>query len=530
MSQELVGTTALLRLAVRRDRWLIPLVVLGFSATAGFSASATAGLYPDEAQRVSAAEVVNATPAIVALYGPVQDPTSLGSLALFKLTALGAAVVALLMIVLVVRHSRAEEEAGRLELVGAGVVGRQAPLIAALLTAALTCLLLGVVTTVGLVAASLPVAGSVAFGAGWAATGLCFAAVAGVAAQVTVSGRAAIGLSLSVVGVAYGLRAVGDISDLSPGWASWVSPIGWNQQVRAFAGEQWAVLLLPLVATAALVPAALVLRSRRDLGSGLLAVRPGPAAGSLSTPLSLAWRLQRATLFAWTVALTVLGALLGTIAHTVESLLDSPGIAKVIAQLGGEQALTDAYLATAMGVVGILAAAYGVTASERLRKEETLGHVEVVLSTAVTRRRWAASHFGLALAGVAWLLLLASLAAGIADAVATSDAGQVARLVAAGLGQVPAAWVLVGLVVATYGLLPKATVAVWGLFAAFVLVGQLGRLWGVPQAVMDLSPFTHSPLLPSPTPDLTGALWLLGAAVLLLAVGSVAFSRRDLAP
>ena len=38
-------------------------------------------------------------------------------------------------ILLVVRHTRAEEETGRAELVGAGVVGRHAPLAAALITA-----------------------------------------------------------------------------------------------------------------------------------------------------------------------------------------------------------------------------------------------------------------------------------------------------------------------------------------------------------------------------------------------------------
>ena len=127
MSSELVGTEALVRLAARRDRWLLPVSVLGFAAIAAFSAAATVGLYPDEAQRITAADTVNATPAIVALYGPIYDPTSLGELSMFKLTSLFAAMISILMVVLVVRHTRAEEEAGRLELVGSGVVGRGAP-------------------------------------------------------------------------------------------------------------------------------------------------------------------------------------------------------------------------------------------------------------------------------------------------------------------------------------------------------------------------------------------------------------------
>ena len=164
----LAGTGTLLRLAVRRDRWLLPVWTLGFAAMAGFSASATADLYPDLAGRVDAARVVNATPSLVALYGRVYDPTSLGSLALIKLTAFGAALVAVLMIVVTVRHTRAEEEAGRLELLGAGVVGRDAPLAAALTLAFGASLSLGALTVAALAAAGLPATGALAFGLGWA--------------------------------------------------------------------------------------------------------------------------------------------------------------------------------------------------------------------------------------------------------------------------------------------------------------------------------------------------------------------------
>ena len=99
---------------------------------ATFSAQATVGLYPDLPQRVQAAEAINGSAALIALYGRIYDPTSLGELSLFKMTAFGAAMVGVLMIILVVRHTRAEEEAGRLELVGATVVGRAAPLAAGL--------------------------------------------------------------------------------------------------------------------------------------------------------------------------------------------------------------------------------------------------------------------------------------------------------------------------------------------------------------------------------------------------------------
>jgi ABC-2 type transport system permease protein len=528
MTGELAGTGALVRLTLRRDRLLIPAWVSVFVAMAALSASGTVSLYPTEAARIHAATTINSTAATVALYGPIYDPSSLGALSITKLTAVYASLLSILMVMLVVRHTRAEEEAGRLELVGAGVVGRAAPLTAALLVVCGSSCLLGLLAAGGLMGAGLPVGGSLLFGAGWAATGTCFAAVAAVAAQVTTGGRTANGLGFTAIAFAYTARAIGDLAEAGPGWLSWLSPIGWNQQIRAFAGDRWSVLALPLVATVLLVPVAFTLRARRDLGSGLLADRPGPAAGALGSPLALAWRLQRPTLVAWTAGSAVMAFMMGSIAQNVAGLLDSPGMAKVIRQLGGTQGLTDAFLAAELALVGTLIAAYGITAITRLRTEESAGHAEAVLAGATPRIRWVAGHCLLALAGVAWLLLVAGLATGLGFAVAVGDPGQVLRITLAGLARVPAAWVMVTLVFSLWGVRPRATAFGWGAFAAFIAVGEFGQLLGVPRWVMDLSPFAHTPVLPGPHPELAALLWLTLVATALSAGGYAAFRHRDL--
>jgi ABC-2 type transport system permease protein len=248
-------------------------------------------LYPNKASRIEAANTINSASATVALYGPIYGPTSLGALSITKLTAMYAALLSILMVMLVVRHTRAEEEMGRLELVGAGVVGRAAPLAAALLVVGGASSLLGLLVAAGLRGSGLPMAGSLIFGAGWAATGFFFAAVAAVAAQTTTGGRAANGLGFMVIALAYVARAIGDLADAAPGWLSWLSwlsPIGWNQQIRAYAGDRWSVLILPVATSALLVMAAFALRRRRDLGSGLLQDRPGLAVGRLRSPAELA--------------------------------------------------------------------------------------------------------------------------------------------------------------------------------------------------------------------------------------------------
>src|SRR5690606_5266403 len=140
----LAGTRSLIRLALRRDRVLLPVWLAVFAGMAALSAQATIELYPTVESRVSAATATNSTPSLVALYGRVYDPTSLGAVSMIKLGGMGAAMVAVLTIIIVVRHSRAEEESGRAELLGSTVVGRYAPLTAALLVGIGTNVALGV--------------------------------------------------------------------------------------------------------------------------------------------------------------------------------------------------------------------------------------------------------------------------------------------------------------------------------------------------------------------------------------------------
>ena len=198
---------------------------------------------------------------------------------MLKTIAFGALLVALFTSVLVVRHTRAEEDSGRLELMSAAVLGRYAPLAAALAVAVGASVVLGGVTAVALIATGLPVAGSVAFGLTWACAGTAFAAVAAVAAQLTDRARTATGSAVAVLGCAYLLRAIGDSAGGAT-WVSWLSPIGWAQQIRPYGGNRWVVAALPLTFAAVLVGVAVLLTDRRDLGAGLLPARPGAASAA----------------------------------------------------------------------------------------------------------------------------------------------------------------------------------------------------------------------------------------------------------
>jgi len=530
IGSSLTGTGTMLRFIARRDRILMPVWLLVLAGVAAASASAAVGLYPTQDARVAAAESANATPALVALYGRIDDPASLGGIAMLKLTTLGAVIVAVLMIITLARHTRAEEESGRLELMRAGVLGRHAPLAAALIEAYAASVLLGALTALGLTGAGLDAAGAWAFGASWACAGVAFASVAAVTVQLAESARAATGLAMAVLAAAFVLRAVGDTTAGLP-WLSWLSPIGWSQQLRPFGGVRWWVVLVPMAFAVVAAAGARALLGRRDVGAGLLRPRPGPATATtrLRSPIALAWRLQRGTLGAWTFGFTVLGLIFGSIVANLGGLVDSPQSRNLITEMGGVNGLTDAFLGTELGIAGVLAAAYGIQAVLRLRSEETALRAEPLLATALTRTRWAGSHVLIALGGTTVLMLAVGVGAGVAHGTSTGNlGGALTSLLGASLVRLPAVWVLTALTVALFGLLPRATHAAWTALFAFLVLGEFGSVLGLPQAVKDVSPFTHVPSLPGGAMSWTPTITLLLLAAVLLAAGLGRFRHRDI--
>jgi ABC-2 type transport system permease protein len=525
----LAGTVPLVRLALRRDRILLPSWVVTFAFMVTFSASATIELYPTEASRVQAVAALNGAPALVAFYGRVYG-TSIGALSLIKMAGLGAAFLAVLAFMLVIRHSRAEEEAGRLELVGATVVGRHAPLTAAVAVGVGASLAIGLLSALGLTAVGLPAEGAVAFGLAWATTGCAFAAVGALSAQLTAGRRTAVGIAAAVLGLAYMLRAIGDATGHdAAGWVSWLSPIGWSQQVRPFAQERWPVLLLLVLFSVVVVIGAYALAGRRDLGAGLLADRPGAAtaAPSLSSPMGLAWRLHRGTLLAWAVAFAIVGAIVGSIATEVGGIIDSPQARELITKLGGTRVLTDAYLALELGMIGSIGSIFGMQAAMRLRSEETTWCADLTLSTATGRTRWAMSHVAMAVLGTAAVLLLGGLASAVGYAAQLGDVSAMGEVVLGAAIQIPAACVMVGIVVAAFGLAPRLTTATWAVLVAFLLVGEFGALLELPGWLMDLSPFGHVPRIPGNDLEVLPLLGLSVVAIALIGAGLAGFHRRD---
>ncbi len=517
----------MLRLYLRRDRVSLPLWVFLLSVPlATVYVGSIEKIYPTAAGRAGFATSIMASPAQRALYGQVYND-SLGAVGIWK-AGMFHVLIAVAVILTVIRHTRADEENGRTELVDSTAIGRYASLSAALLLSFGASIGTGAIGAAGLLSTDVPAAGSLAFGAALTCSGLVFTAVAAVTAQLSPSARFARGAAFAVLATAFTLRAVGDAGS---GTLSWLSPLGWSLLVKPYAGDRWSVLLLHLVTTAALTLLAYRLLAGRDVGAGLIAERPGPAtaAPALGNAFGLTWRLDRAALLLWTVGLCLYGLLVGSVAHGIGDELGASGAARdIVARMGGTSALEQAFIAVAFAMMGMVAAAFAVSLTLRLHQEESSQRAETVLAGAVSRTRWLASHLVTALAGSAVAMLASGVTAGVAYGIAAGDVGgKLATVVGSAAVQLPAVWLLSAVTVCVFGVAPRFTPATWGVLIGFIALYLIGSLAGFSQWLLDLEPFAHVPRIGA---DFTAVplLWLLVIDVGLIVLGATAFRRRDL--
>ena len=521
----MTGWRGLVRLAWRRDRIMIVVVLACIWLLSYYSAVAMPQLYTTTDQLVAANSAANASTGVVAIYGHIYNTASVGGVAANKVAMLDFLTLAFLVIAIVRRHTRAEEESGRFELLGATPVGRLAPLGAAMILAAVTSIVSGVVTIPAVIAGGWPVGGSMMFGLAQTGVGLSFAALTAIAVQLSSSYRACGAWIFGALGVTFVLRMLGDVNWDKPGRIiGWFSPLGWAQQVRYYDGDRAWPLILPIVLLAVALPLAGWLQSRRDLGAGLLADRRGPATGKLGTPLGLAWRLQRSGFIGWLITYVILGGLFGAIVDTIGGMMTGAA-GDLLAKLGGVGTVNDIYL-TLVGVMAAFgAAAFGIGAALRLRSEESSGHLESVLATRVTRLRFFASHAVIAFVGST--VLMAVLGFTMAAAHRTGSSG-FWREASPAFAHLPAVWVMIAVALVAIAWLPRFDWLGWALLAGIVFLGELGPLMNLSDWVQKVSPFAHTPKIPVEAMSWTPEVVLTVITAALLALAVVGYRRRGM--
>jgi len=533
------------RFILRRERvmstvWILFLVLFSIALAPAMDA-----MFDAEARQTFAESINN--PIMVAMMGPIYGAAeghfTAGAMYSSMMLLWVVIAVAVMNIFLVVRHTRADEERGRTEVVRSLPTGRLANLNATMLAAAAVNAALALLTGLGLAALgieSMGFAGSMLYGAALGISGLFFAAVAALFAQLSTSSRGAAGYSFIALGVFYMIRAAGDVNGSE--LLACLSPLGLIQRSQIYVENHlWPSLVL-LLATAVLAAVVYALNAIRDMGQGFIPARPGRKQASrfLQSPFGLAFRLLRNTLITWWIVMLMLGASYGSVIGDIYSFVgDSPeyltilGVnTEAIAMLSDAQK-AEIVISTFGTFVTLMMAMIALvpllTAAMKPRNEEKEGRTEQVLARVVPRGRYLAGYAVLAFA--ASVLMQLATAYGLyasADAMSETNPFTLGGLLQANLAYLPALWVMIGVAILLIGLFPRASGAVWGYYGFVCFTALMGNMPGLlPEWLLALSPMQYIAKFPLEQINYLPLAILTAIAAGFTAIGFLGYRRRD---
>lgn len=530
---------ALLGQRLRRDAVQLTLWIVGTGALAGATFAGVAGSYGTDDERAALLATAVANP-VVLLFRGLPSGADEGAFLGFLILPFLVMLAAFMGSFLAVRHTRAEEEAGRAELIGATPAGRLAPPAATLVHGVAAIAALGVLCALVLAATGLGVRGALTMGLTTAAGGVTFLALTLLGAQLVRTSHAANALGVWTILIAFLLSGLGnaagtpgpDAQRIDSGWLAWLSPFGWAENTRPYDADDLRPLLLCLALAALAAGAALALQSRRDIGEGLLPDRHGPrtASPALAGPGGLLWRLSRGAVLGWAIG----GLLTGVLATRLAAVLQDvgaqvPSVGELSDALADGGSPSQAAVAIFFTMLGVLTACCAVQIVARARQDAVHGTAEPVLAGAVSRMRWLAAH--LVVAAVAMALTVAAAIGGAAIGLATlpaPDWSLMADVAVTGVGQLIAAAVFPVLTALVFVAVPRATIPLgWTLVLVGTVVGLFGPLFGFPQGLVDASPIAVAPTVTGDGVDLRGLGWLLLAIAAGTAASLALAHRRE---
>jgi polyether ionophore transport system permease protein len=463
-------------------------------------------------------------------YGEPHDLLTVGGYTAWRVGGTLAIAAAAFGLLAAIRALRAEEEAGRTELVLAGAIGRRAQYVAVITAIGASSVALWLAELAGFLAGGLPAGSSAFLALATLSVIPVFAGVGALASQVAPTRRVALELGAAAVGVCLLLRVVADTSS-GAGWLRWATPLGWAEELRPFTGARPAVLVLPVLAAAALLVGAGRIAARRDIGSGLLPARDSadPNLRLLSSSTAQALRAERGSLIAWVGSIAIFAFILGVVSKSVSTAGISKSVQDEIARLGsGSIATPEGYLAFLFLFFILVLSLFVCAQVGAARHEEADQRLETLLALPVGRLGWLGGRLLLAAGAVAALALVSGLATWLGTAAAGVGVSLL-RLLEAGANCIPAALLFLGLAALAYAIVPRASAGIaYGLVAVTFLWQTVGSLLGAPRWLVDLTPFAHVGLVPTQP-------FRAGAAAAMIAIGAgaslaalAAFRRRDL--
>ena len=515
----------LLRLLARRyAAWTMTWVVV-VSVVVVATVPSYVSTYPDQAARLAAVELAQNNGATTLLYGLLPGTGSPAQLFGWEIGAFVTLLVAVLGLLLAVRLTRGAEQEGTVEIVRAAGLGRLAPLSATFVVLVAVSALLGLASAAGVGFRAGQVdgidwPGSLAFGSVVALTFMLIALVTVVAAQLLPTAWSARVAGALVVAGSFAVRAAADTQHQA--WLNWVTPLGLRATVQPFTANRLLPLVVASVVAILVAAVAAVLEHFREFGGSFVrASTISVQRARVSSPIGLAWHLGRATTAWWVAGIAVGGALFTAMGSSVVETARQGGLSGgfLKAQLGNGDPVS-AYFGYIASLVAMIVVTFGALAIIEAATEERRGPGEYLRATGVSAARALAGHLGVGLIGSALALVAAAVLVAVVAPHAVSGGGVSGEAFRQVLGEWSGVLVLVGPVVLCAGWAPRLVWLSWFPIAAAVVLALLGRLVGLPQAVIDLGPF-------SPDHGVLVTLVRLTIFGLTVGLGMWAAGRRD---
>jgi ABC-2 type transport system permease protein len=432
-------------------------------------------------------------------------------------------------ILFVNRHTRADEELGRHEMLVALPVGRLTNSITIVfLSFMLNLLVAGFIAFLTLASGidGVNLCGVLVYGFSIGMQGFVFAMITLLSAQLFSTAKDSMGVAFAMLGISYLLRAYGDMNSH---WLSLVSPMGLGLRVEAFYTNNFIPIFILFAEAMVFAGISLWVNSRRDSGAGIFPARKGKAQAGrfLQTPLGFAWRLSRNGFYAWAIGIFVFGASYASVIGELDNFVEGNEMIKLMLQGdGGTAQLIDAFIALLNGLMALLVAIPLINCINRLRNEEKRGRLELIAATAISKKQVMRSFIIIAVFETIMLTFLGTF--GLYAAAGSAGLVTFEVLLKAAFVYWPALFVMLSLAVFLVGLFPKFTSLIWILFGYSFIIFYFGKLFNVPHFAAKLSPFGHIPQLPVQEFSATPILIMSALARFFCALGVYYFGRRDL--
>ena len=563
------NTSTLVKFIFRRERisttiWIFCILALTLAVALAFP-----GLMKTEEDRASLAFIME-NPAMVAMIGPnygVDNYTN-GAMMSNMMLLFTVITVAVMNIFLVVKHTRRDEEEGRVELVRSLPVGRLSHLSATMIVCIIVNVLLSLLIGLGLFALQLEdmdLHGSLLYGISCGIIGILFASTTAVFCQLAQTSRGAVSYSFMFLGVAYLIKC----AEASHEVIAYLSPFSFVLKTEAYVRNLWEPVLILLGFSVIISLIAFRLNISRDLGEGIIPAKPGRknAKKGLLSPSGLAGKLTRPMFIGWLITMLLLGMSYGAIFGDFGSFIEGNDMFKKMMNITDEEliidkllsmnpedlseteaAILEAFLAShgdevsldssisiemrfvtiLMSIMAIASAVPTLMMLFKFRNEEKKGFNEHLLSRNVSKMKLLNCYFIRAL--ITSVIMIFGVVFGLWSAAYASmeEPFGFMELFKTGIVYIPAIWFVLGIGLLIIAFLPRLTSIVWGILGYSFFAVYLGTLLQLPKWMAKLTPFGYVPQIPVEDMNWTKLFVLSALALVFMVIGFIGYKKRDM--